>query len=106
MKLRHIIPVALTACSFLHLTACHKAGWEITTPRPLEIVINEKPHHTIKPLILVDGTEIENVTKGTLNPDDIESVSVLQSNSANNLVDMYGPKAKDGVILVSTKAKR
>jgi TonB-dependent SusC/RagA subfamily outer membrane receptor len=51
-----------------------------------------------KPLILVDSKEVENIDR--LNPNDIESISVLKDNAA---VNVYGEKGKNGVILVTTK---
>lgn len=48
------------------------------------------------PLVLVDGIEY---TLEDLNPDDIESISVLKDASAS----IYGSKAANGVILVTTK---
>jgi TonB-linked SusC/RagA family outer membrane protein len=66
-----------------------------------------------QPLIVVDGVPIDNSTTGTslgnvsqsnrgvdLNPDDIESVSVLKGPAAASL---YGTQGSDGVILITTK---
>lgn len=50
------------------------------------------------PLILVDGVEME---LNRLNPNDIESVSILKDASAASI---YGAKASAGVVLVTTKA--
>ena len=49
------------------------------------------------PLILVDGIEMD---LRAVNPNDIESVSVLKDASASSI---YGAKASAGVILVTTK---
>jgi len=49
------------------------------------------------PLIIVDG--VERTLMSRLNPDDIESVSVLKDASAA----IYGARAANGVILVTTK---
>lgn len=49
------------------------------------------------PLILIDGIE---GNMNTLNPDDIESVSVLKDASSSSI---YGSRAANGVILVTTK---
>ena len=49
------------------------------------------------PLILVDGVE---ANWNTLNPDDVESISVLKDASS---AAIYGAKAAFGVILVTTK---
>jgi TonB-linked SusC/RagA family outer membrane protein len=59
------------------------------------------------PLIVIDGVPVEgNGISGTgnllstINPNDIESISVLKDASAANL---YGSRASNGVILVTTK---
>lgn len=49
------------------------------------------------PLILVDGVEME---LNRLNPNDIESVSILKDAAA---ASVYGAKASAGVVLVTTK---
>jgi len=50
------------------------------------------------PLIIIDGVERDYMSK--LNPDDIESVSVLKDASAA----IYGARAANGVIIVTTKS--
>ena len=50
------------------------------------------------PLILIDG--IESSDLGRINPNDIESISVLKDASAA----IYGARAANGVILVTTKS--
>lgn len=50
------------------------------------------------PLILVDNVEVSNLQ--LINPNDIESVSVLKDAAASSI---YGSKAAFGVILVTTK---
>lgn len=73
---------------------------------------------TSQPLFIVDGTPISNSAfagtrneiisggadvgnrAGDLNPDDIESMTVLKGASA---VALYGQRARDGVIIVTTK---
>lgn len=49
------------------------------------------------PLIIVDGVERTLISR--LNPEDIESFSVLKDGSAA----IYGPRAANGVILITTK---
>lgn len=71
-----------------------------------------------QPLYVVDGVPIDNTTLGQagmwggsdggdgisgINPDDIESMSVLKGASAAAL---YGQRAKNGVILITTKKAR
>lgn len=54
-----------------------------------------------KPLVIIDGVEqIGGNAIEKLNPDDIESISVMKDGSA---VKKYGEKAKGGVILIVTK---
>ena len=50
-----------------------------------------------RPLIIIDGVERDNM--GRLNPEDIESYSVLKDASAA----IYGSRAANGVILITTK---
>ena len=49
------------------------------------------------PLILIDGVEGD---MNTLNPDDIESVSVLKDAASSSI---YGSRAANGVILITTR---
>jgi TonB-linked SusC/RagA family outer membrane protein len=50
------------------------------------------------PLILVDNVEVPNLTY--INPDDIESISILKDASTTAI---YGPRGAFGAILISTK---
>ena len=54
--------------------------------------------NTASPYILVDGFETS--TLNSLDPDDIESISVLKDASS---AAIYGSKASNGVILITTK---
>ncbi|MCP9752631.1 SusC/RagA family TonB-linked outer membrane protein [Ferruginibacter sp. HRS2-29] len=62
------------------------------------------------PLVVIDGVPVEgngisggpNIL-GTINPDDIESISILKDASATAL---YGSRASNGVLLVTTKKGR
>ena len=73
-----------------------------------------------QPLIVVDGTPMDNFTGGVddvwgnsgadmgnglsdINPEDIESMTVLKGASAAAL---YGSRAGNGVILITTKSGR
>lgn len=58
------------------------------------------PNSSSKPLILVDNVEISDIT--LVNPDDIESMSVLKDAASASI---YGVRAAFGVILITTKAK-
>lgn len=52
------------------------------------------------PLIVVDGVEKEYSSLQSLNPSDIEAITVLKDKDAK---EKYGDKAEHGVILVTTK---
>lgn len=52
----------------------------------------------IKPLYIIDGVPSEAMDQ--LSPDDIESISVLKDAAA---ISLYGARATNGVILISTK---
>ncbi|MEO6837026.1 MAG: energy transducer TonB [Ginsengibacter sp.] len=53
-------------------------------------------------LIFVDGKEISNDEMKNINPDNIQSMSILKGESA---IKKYGNKAKDGVIEITKKNK-
>ena len=55
------------------------------------------------PLILIDGFEASSTDLARLQPDDIESFSVLKDASASAL---YGSRGANGIILVNTKIGR
>lgn len=52
------------------------------------------------PLFIVDGTEKEAFKIKDLNPDDIQSISVIKDAQASVL---YGDKGRNGVIIIATK---
>ncbi|MFN3852743.1 MAG: SusC/RagA family TonB-linked outer membrane protein [Spirosomataceae bacterium] len=54
----------------------------------------------VEPLLLVDGVTVPSFTLQTLNPNDIENISVLKDAAA---AAIYGAQAAGGVILVTTK---
>ncbi|PTS95367.1 SusC/RagA family TonB-linked outer membrane protein [Pedobacter sp. HMWF019] len=54
----------------------------------------------VDPLYVVDGAPFPESGLNNLNPDDIESISVLKDASASAL---YGSRAANGVILITTK---
>lgn len=58
------------------------------------------PNGDGNPLILVDNVEIDDIS--LVNPDDIESISVLKDAASSSI---YGARAAFGVILINTKAK-
>jgi len=62
-------------------------------------IINVKMQaYSAKPLFIVDGKEADDIS--SINPDSIESMSVLKEQSA---IAVYGEKGKNGVILITTK---
>lgn len=56
-----------------------------------------------KIIYIVDGKEINSVDFNKIHPNDIERIDVLKDKKA---IEKYGDKAKDGVIVVTTKAKK
>ena len=56
-----------------------------------------------KPLIVLDGEVTENSILKSLNPDTIESLSVLKDKNATTV---YGEKGKNGVIIITTKKEK
>lgn len=54
------------------------------------------------PLIIVDGKEVSNNMMNAINPDWIESISVLKDASATAI---YGARGANGVILITLKTK-
>ena len=52
------------------------------------------------PLFVIDGFPLESFDPATLNPDDIESLTVLKDASSTAI---YGSRAANGVILIQTK---
>lgn len=53
-----------------------------------------------KPLFVVDGKIVDQKKMDKLNPDKIESVTVLKGDSA---IEKYGDKGKNGVVIIKTK---
>lgn len=55
------------------------------------------------PLFILDGVPVEASTFNAINPNDIESVSVLKDASATSI---YGARAANGVVVITTKRGR
>lgn len=55
---------------------------------------------TNDPLIVIDGVPSDNSSLNTINPNDIESYTVLKDASATSI---YGSRASNGVLIVTTK---
>ena len=62
--------------------------------------VDESGKPTSRPLILVDGNVIDDLS--VINPNDIESINVLKDATAG----IYGVRAANGVILITTKTGR
>ncbi|MCK4745690.1 MAG: SusC/RagA family TonB-linked outer membrane protein, partial [Bacteroidales bacterium] len=56
-----------------------------------------------QPLFVIDGVPVESRSFSELNPNDIESISILKDAAAASL---YGSRASNGVILVTSKRGR
>ncbi len=75
--------------------------------------INDKDTHvtikgigsvsTQKIVYIVDGKEISNEDFRKIHPDDIDRIDILKDKKA---LEKYGDKAKDGVLLITTKSKK
>ena len=53
-----------------------------------------------KTLFIIDGKEVEPKVLNEINPDHISSINVIKDGTG---VTIFGPKARDGVILITTK---
>ena len=53
-----------------------------------------------KTLFIIDGKEVEPKVLNEINPDQISSINVIKDGTG---VTIFGPKARDGVILITTK---
>lgn len=84
VKVKYTLPVAFN----LMKTGNEKTG----TPMSME--------NGVKPLIVINGKEVPNEVLEALDPNKIQSVSVLKDQSA---VSKYGEKGKNGVIQVTLK---
>jgi TonB family protein len=79
-----------------------KAGKGTGTPPPSKVAIRTIDDAN-PPLIFLDGVPITKATMDKLNPETIESISVLKDKSATIV---YGEKGKAGVILIKTKGNK
>ena len=53
-----------------------------------------------KTLFIIDGKEVESKALNEINPDQISSINVIKDGTG---ITIFGPKARDGVILITTK---
>lgn len=69
--------------------------------KKVAIALRGNPDSDSNPLIVIDGVVMgSNHSLNTVNVDDIESFTILKDENASAI---YGERAKDGVILVTTK---
>jgi len=54
-----------------------------------------------EPLIIMDGVQISSTAYNSINPNDIEEISVLKDAAASSI---YGSRAANGVIVIKTKS--
>ncbi len=54
----------------------------------------------VSPLYVIDGFPVEDLDPATLNPDDIETLTILKDASSTAI---YGSRAANGVVLIQTK---
>ena len=57
----------------------------------------------IQPLFLLDGISIEQGAMEKINPDDIESISVVKGDKA---IELYGEEGANGVLEITSKGKK
>ncbi|MFH4964231.1 M56 family metallopeptidase [Gaetbulibacter sp. M235] len=82
--------------------------WTTEDTDDKKVMIKNAGHETVKivstdgkePLFLVDGKEISQEEMSNIEPDTIESVSVLKGDGATK---KYGDKGKDGVVEITLK---
>lgn len=55
------------------------------------------------PLFILDGVPVESSSFNSINPSDIESISVLKDASSTSI---YGARAANGVVVITTKRGR
>ena len=72
-----------------------------TPPSPIALNFNSRSNNSKNPpLYILDGVIIDKAKMDAINPETIESVSVLKDKSAT---DKYGEKAKEGVVEIKLK---
>jgi TonB-dependent SusC/RagA subfamily outer membrane receptor len=72
----------------------------ITEPKHNGILITSKQNNNATPLYVLDGNVIEKSLIDLINPNTIESVTILKDASSTL---QYGEAGKNGVIVISTK---
>lgn len=101
MNNRRLIALTLVVSAAFLGNACSKATLGVP-PAPTTALV-EKQGDDIRPLCFVDSVEVTDFKQAKLDPNTIESINVLNPLDKKELVRVYGLKAKNGVIFVSTK---
>jgi len=77
-------------------------GRVITDTTKSHIILGDGNNSKLAPLIIIDGVVLaQGSSFDKINPDDIEQMTVLKDKTA---VAIYGDKAVNGVVLITTKA--
>jgi TonB family protein len=71
-----------------------------TTPSPTVDIKSAELQALANPLVIMDGTVIDHEKLKTIDPQTIERMEVLKDQPA---IEKYGEKAKNGVIIITTK---
>ncbi|QIP14686.1 hypothetical protein G8759_19755 [Spirosoma aureum] len=103
MKLKDTLLAALIGCLALSFLGCSKISNGIPPAPTVNKFLNGADG---PPLWLVDNVEVVNPQeKGSIkiNPNDIQSITVLSPVSNSDLIRRFGLKGKNGVVLVATK---
>ncbi|MDR1516658.1 MAG: hypothetical protein LBS52_00915 [Dysgonamonadaceae bacterium] len=104
LALLPVILLGITLLSVPKLNAKEKLEENLPTEKeiapsdtvpPVKIRTTEDP-----PLLIIDGKEVDGLKLEELDPQQIESISILKDKARTEL---YGEKGKNGVVLISTK---
>lgn len=60
----------------------------------------------IQPVIIIDSVLNDNSSLQTVNPDDINSITVLKGSNAVAIARKYGKDGKPGVVIIETKNQK
>jgi len=91
------LPILATALLIVQISGLQAKETSITENVQQDIFSKSSLN---KPLILIDGKEISDEEFSKIAPSSIESISILKDETAKNI---YGEKANNGVIIISTK---
>ncbi|WP_097130143.1 hypothetical protein [Spirosoma fluviale] len=101
MNYRQLTGLTLVIGSSFLGSACSKTNLVIPAA-PTAALVNKQGEDS-RPLFFVNNVEVKDFKQAKIGPNDIESINVLKPSATNDLVSTYGPKAKNGVIFVTTK---